>query len=271
MKLIMFSNVKGGVGKTSSTLLTAYELASRGKKILIIDADLQSNCTQLLYKSYHEHKTLLNAIIDSTPLNELIVKSPNEKYPNIDLVPADIDQLFLAGEHLSAKTARETVIARYLGANISTLNQYDYVFVDLAPSIDILTRNFIYVADGLVIPIAHGDVSALRGANRFISLLKRDLKDLGMQDNIKKVAFISKHQNYRREMFTIFNKFLNSEAFTELKGMMLKSHIDNTTKVEQAVIYKMSIKDYLKSKKQTHIISTQMDNFVDELINEGVL
>ena len=77
MKIVTLFNVKGGIGKTSLTSLIAYKLASEDKKILIIDADLQANMTQFLYKTNHTDKTIVNAIRDNAAAEEIIIKSPN--------------------------------------------------------------------------------------------------------------------------------------------------------------------------------------------------
>ena len=84
-KVISFFNIKGGIGKTTTTLLTAYQLASSNPnlKILLIDADLQANLTQFIYKTSHEDKTLLDVVNNNLSADELIIKSPNSKYENI--------------------------------------------------------------------------------------------------------------------------------------------------------------------------------------------
>ena len=58
MKICSFFNVKGGVGKTTLTILTAMKLSKEGKKVLLIDAETQANLTQFLYKVVHDEKTL---------------------------------------------------------------------------------------------------------------------------------------------------------------------------------------------------------------------
>ena len=62
MKIVSFFNVKGGVGKTTLTILTAIKLSKQGHKILIIDADTQANLTQFMYKIIHNDKTMFEAL-----------------------------------------------------------------------------------------------------------------------------------------------------------------------------------------------------------------
>ena len=60
MKIVSFFNVKGGVGKTTLTILSAIALSKEGSKVLIIDADTQANLTQFLYKVSHNDKTMFD-------------------------------------------------------------------------------------------------------------------------------------------------------------------------------------------------------------------
>ena len=119
------------MGKTTLTSLMAYKLASEGKKILLIDADLQANTTQFFYKTNHTDKTMVNAIKEDATAEELIIKAPNEKYPNIDLIPADIE-LCILGEYMALQSNKNKLIGIWFKRNIDTLKKYDYIFIDLS-------------------------------------------------------------------------------------------------------------------------------------------
>ena len=73
MKIVSFFNVKGGVGKTTLTILTAMTLSKEGSKVLIIDADTQANLTQFLYKVSHNDKTMFDGLIDNISAEDLIL------------------------------------------------------------------------------------------------------------------------------------------------------------------------------------------------------
>ena len=94
MKIVSFFNVKGGVGKTTLTILSAIALSKEGSKVLIIDADTQANLTQFLYKVSHNDKTMFDGLADNIPAEDLIIKSPCERYKNIDIIPSDYLYLF---------------------------------------------------------------------------------------------------------------------------------------------------------------------------------
>ncbi|MFI3211300.1 MAG: AAA family ATPase, partial [Peptostreptococcaceae bacterium] len=137
MKIVTFFNVKGGVGKTTLSILTSLKLSKENKKILLIDADTQANLTQFIYKVFHEDKTLFDALIDNTTAKDLIIKSPLKNYSNIDLIPSDLS-LSVLSEVLTTKTNREKTVWRWFKNNIETLKEYDYIFVDLSPSYDLI-------------------------------------------------------------------------------------------------------------------------------------
>ena len=112
MKIVSFFNVKGGVGKTTLTILTAITLSKEGSKVLIIDADTQANLTQFLYKVSHNDKTMFDGLADNLSANELIIKSPTDKYKNIDIIPSDLS-LSVLSEYLTTKTNREKSVWRW--------------------------------------------------------------------------------------------------------------------------------------------------------------
>ncbi|RDY22448.1 ParA family protein, partial [Romboutsia maritimum] len=75
-KLITYFNIKGGIYKTSMSIITAYELAKdKNKRILLWDLDLQENLTQYVYKVNHEDKTTID-IVDGLSAEDVIVKCP---------------------------------------------------------------------------------------------------------------------------------------------------------------------------------------------------
>ena len=166
MKIVSFFNVKGGVGKTTLTILTAITLSKEGSKVLIIDADTQANLTQFLYKVSHNDKTMFDGLADNLSANELIIKSPTDKYKNIDIIPSDLS-LSVLSEYLTTKTNREKSVWRWFKSNIDTLKEYDYIFVDLSPSYDLIARNFMLISDSIITPIAYQDIASIRGCELF--------------------------------------------------------------------------------------------------------
>lgn len=267
MKIVSLYNIKGGIGKTTLTSLMAYKLASEGKKILLIDADLQANTTQFFYKTNHTDKTMVNAIKEDATAEELIIKAPNEKYPNIDLIPADIE-LCILGEYMALQSNKNKLIGIWFKRNIDTLKKYDYIFIDLSPSIDLLNRNFLYICSSIVIPLSHGDLASIRGAELFNKLYKSDLEKLGIKDNTKKAVLLNCNKNYNRKILELFNKQLQQYKFSS--EHLLETTIGESTTIQQAPIMKSGLGD-LATKYKNKKVETQIDNLVKELINKEIL
>ncbi|QPJ86620.1 ParA family protein (plasmid) [Sarcina sp. JB2] len=269
-KVISFFNIKGGIGKTTTTLLTAYQLASSNPnlKILLIDADLQANLTQFIYKTSHEDKTLLDVVNNNLSADELIIKSPNSKYKNIDLIPSDLT-LCTLDESLTTKTSRETFFGRWFAKNKHTFNKYDYIFIDLAPSYTLTSKNFLIATDSIIIPVAHGDIASIRGAVLFKQLYIKDLEDIGLDNQADIHLLLTKVETGKKEVLSIFDNYLNK--FTDINKLLLHSKIRKTTLVEKSVLYKLSVLDFLKEKKQSNKFKLDFSNLIDELKEKEIL
>jgi chromosome partitioning protein len=142
--VIAVANQKGGVAKTTTVHTIAAALAERGRRVLMIDLDPQACLT---YENGldpdHLDATVHDVMLGRTGIAEVIV-SVN----GVDLVPSSID---LAGSeiHLLTKTGREFVLGRALKPLVDA---YDYVFIDCAPSLGILTLNGLTAASHVLIP-----------------------------------------------------------------------------------------------------------------------
>jgi chromosome partitioning protein len=174
--IIAFTNQKGGVGKTTTTLSLASILSKLGKKILVIDLDPQSNLTSGLgfdrSKKYLSTYDLL--IHDYEVTNLFVATDINE---NLHLIPAKID---LAGAEveLVSKLSREKILKDKLD---KVKSNYDYILIDCPPSLGLLTLNALTAADGVIIPV-QSEYYALEGISQLvntINIVKKSLnKDL---------------------------------------------------------------------------------------------
>lgn len=269
MKIVSFFNVKGGVGKTTLTILTAMTLSKQGKKILIIDADTQANLTQFLYKVSHNDKTMFNGLSDeNTPASELIVKTPNKKYPNIDLIPSDLS-LSVLSEYLTMKVNRERSVWRWFKNNIDILEKYDYIFIDLSPSYDLIARNFMFISDSIITPISYQDIASIRGCQLFYQKFNNDLKDMEITSEIKRAIVINSYTSRNLSTGTLFMKKLDEFEF--MKENLLESKISDTTLIKNAILSNLDIEDYCRKIKKSHKVREEFSNYLKELQDKGVL
>ena len=268
MKIVSFFNVKGGVGKTTLTILTAIKLSKQGHKILIIDADTQANLTQFMYKIIHNDKTMFEALTDNTSAKEVIISSPMAEYPNMDLIPSDLS-LSVLSEFLTTKTNREKAVWRWFKGNIDELKNYDYIFIDLSPSYDLIARNFMLISDSIITPLEYQDIASIRGCELFYQKFNQDLEEMEMTNDAKRAVVINSYTNRKLSSGDIFNEYLDS--FKSIKQDLLETKISDTTIVKNAILSKMDIDDYLRKMKKAHKIRDEFNNFIEELVRREVL
>lgn len=166
-RVIAIVNQKGGVGKTTTAANLGAYLAHLKKKVLLIDLDPQSNLSlhfgvdiQGLEKSCYE---LL--MVMGTEFSEMVIKTEIE---NLELIPSSI-ALADAELELIDVVGRERVLSIGLG-NVLDSDIYDYVLIDCAPSLGLLTLNALTTADEVFI-IVQPDYFALQGIGRLIRTL----------------------------------------------------------------------------------------------------
>ena len=151
-KTIAICNQKGGVGKTTTTVNLGVGLAMQGKKVILIDADPQSDLTTCL--GWQDTDRL--SITLATKFTEVMRDELQDPLSGIlrhqegvDLVPASLD---LSAMEMSLVTAmsRENIMRSYLE---QVKANYDYVLIDCMPSLGMITINALAAADSVIIPV----------------------------------------------------------------------------------------------------------------------
>ncbi len=170
-KAIAVFNQKGGVGKTTTNVNLSACIASKGKKICVVDIDPQGNTTSGfgIDKSLLNH-SVYNLLIDNKNIEDVIIKS---QYENIDLIPST-NELAGAEIELVALANREGRLKQHID---KIRGAYDYIFIDCPPSLGLLTINSLVAADSVLIPI-QCEYYALEGVSQLmntIQLVKRGL------------------------------------------------------------------------------------------------
>ncbi|WP_026711469.1 AAA family ATPase [Flavobacterium filum] len=164
-KIIAIANQKGGVGKTTTTVNLAASLGVLEKKVLLIDADPQANASSGLGIDVDTVSIGSYQVLEhSNSPAEAVVKC---SAPNVDVIPAHIDLVAIEIE-LVDKENREYMLKEALA---SIKDDYDYILIDCAPSLGLLTLNALTAADSVVIPI-QCEYFALEGLGKLLNTIK---------------------------------------------------------------------------------------------------
>ncbi|MDC6384575.1 ParA family protein [Flagellimonas taeanensis] len=164
-KIIAIANQKGGVGKTTTTVNLAASLGVLEKKVLLIDADPQANATSGLGIDVDSVEYGTYQLLEHTmSVDEVIIPTDS---PNVDLVPAHIDLVAIEIE-LVDKDNREYMMKEALK---DLGDRYDFVLIDCAPSLGLLTLNALTAADSVMIPI-QCEYFALEGLGKLLNTVK---------------------------------------------------------------------------------------------------
>jgi len=164
-KIIAIANQKGGVGKTTTSVNLAASLGVLEKKVLLIDADPQANASSGLGIDVEGVEIGTYQILEhsNTPDEATITCSA----PNVSVIPAHIDLVAIEIE-LVDKENREYMLKQALA---SVKEKYDYIIIDCAPSLGLLTLNALTAADSVVIPI-QCEYFALEGLGKLLNTIK---------------------------------------------------------------------------------------------------
>ena len=165
-KVVSFSNQKGGVGKTTSCVNIAAQIAKKGKNVLLIDMDPQGNATSGLGISKSKIKTTTyDIIIGRAEAKDAIIKT---KFKNLSIIPATID---LAGAELELYDMEQDENFTKIALE-SIKDNYGYIFIDCPPSLGMLTVKALSISDGVVIPM-QCEFYSLEGMSQLFNTIKK--------------------------------------------------------------------------------------------------
>ena len=162
-KIIGIANQKGGVGKTTTSVNLASALGVLEKKVLLIDADPQANATSGLGVEEVTYSTY-DLLEHHAKVRECILPTSS---PNVDIIPSHID-LVAAEIELVDKENREYMLKEALK---EIKNEYDYIIIDCAPSLGLITINALTAADSVIIPV-QCEYFALEGLGKLLNTIK---------------------------------------------------------------------------------------------------
>jgi chromosome partitioning protein len=149
MRTIAVVNMKGGVGKTTTAVHLAAGLASRGRRILLIDADPQGTVGQVL--AVQGAATIREVVLGDATVADAIV---HDARPNLSVITAT-PAAFALDAALAGAVQRETLLSRRL----RDLRGFDALVIDASPAMSLLTYNALLAAREIVIPVGMDPLS----------------------------------------------------------------------------------------------------------------
>ena len=161
-KTVAIVNQKGGVGKTTTCVNLAAALTEAGKKVLMVDFDPQANSTSGMGVDKTVSKGVYNVIIEDVPTTDALVHT---KYG--DVLPSN-KALAGAGIELIGMERREFLLKEAIG---QVKDNYDFVFIDCPPSLELLTLNALCAADTILVPV-QGEYFALEGLSDLMMTMR---------------------------------------------------------------------------------------------------
>ena len=199
MPAILYGNMKGGVGKTTNSVMTAYQLAKLGYKTLVCDLDPQANATQLLRRTYglqHETdlqigKTTMVALTEENIkpaivniMDNLYLLPSSEDFKNY---PDFLEMKFMldkekieSGDSTTLQSemskVKEQRIAYFAQQLAKVRDEYDFVIIDVPPTLSIFTDSAIYATDFVII-VLQTQQRSLDGAETFFEYLQQMYND----------------------------------------------------------------------------------------------
>ena len=205
-KIIAVANQKGGVGKTTSCVNLCAALNTLGKRVLLVDGDPQGNASSGMGVSKTRRPNTYDILIRAIPPEACIVHT---QYG--DVIPTG-KELAAASVELIQTDKREYVLKKALN---SLYSDYDYIFIDCPPSLELLTVNALVAADSVLIPM-QCEYYALEGIADLMTSIKMCSKRLNRRLKVEGIVLTmyDARANLTNQVANELRKHLGDKVYT---------------------------------------------------------
>lgn len=251
--IITITNNRGGVGKSTTAQTMAIGLALKGKKVLLVDIDPQCN-TSNTFKSDKQPINLYNVFINECDITQAIYQ---REY--IDILPSSLN-LANIENILNTNPQYQFTKHKILKEHLDKIkNNYDYIIIDTAPNLSLLTTSAIYSSDYVLIPML-ADIYSIQGLTIINNQIKA-IREGTDNKHIKIIGLLLTH--YKAQ--TILNQGLKdtlNEVAQQINTKVYKNVIrDSIIFSESQAINSVSLLKY-----PTHNATQDYQGFINEFL-----
>ena len=251
MKIVSISNIKGGVGKTTTAAVLAVGLAERGYKVLMIDSDPQTNLTMcFMQEEAYERPSLYHVYSDKKSIEEVKVTVKDK----LDLVVGDFE---LCNADMQFMKAGRLKMLKKAIPNID--GGYDFVVIDTPPNLGVLSLNAFIASNYVIVPMTV-DSFSLKG----VRLLKETLDEVTdeTEKELPVAGILLTRYNSRTNVSRLLEKSLNAAAGL-LGTKVFKNRIRQAVVLQECQIAKEDLFSYAANAKVTEDYRGFIDEFLE--------
>ncbi len=236
-KIVVVANQKGGVGKTTTAVNLSSCVAALGKRVLIVDLDPQGNTTSGFGVAKRSVETGVYELLIGEATAEQVIRKTDFR---VDLIPSNT-QLAGASLELVDVPERQFCLRKALAP---ITDNYDFIFIDCPPSLDLLTLNGLCAGDSVLIPI-QCEYYALEGLSELMSTLKTVRKKYNPYLDVEGVVFtmFAGRLNLTIQVVEQVKKFMGDKVY--------KTTIPRSVRLSEAPSYGQPINFYDPNGKGT--------------------
>jgi len=238
-KIIAVANQKGGVGKTTTTINLSAALAEAGHRVLVVDLDPQGNAsTGLGIEQSDREFTTYELLLDDIDLKDVIQAS---EIKNLAIIPATVD-LSSADLELVSNEKRSFLLHDALRQTQIDEFEFDFIFIDCPPSLNILTVNAMIAAHTVLVPL-QSEFFALEGLSQLM-LTIREVRQSGNK-NLRIEGVVLTMYDKRNNL----SQQVEQDARDNLGDLVFKTVIPRNVRLSEAPSFAMSVLKYDSASK----------------------